>query len=362
MASLIIRPEKIGDLIVSTPVFRALKESFPNEEVHLLTDELGAELVRHNPYLDRIIAIPWKSRARDEHLPLRDIYRLLRQNGPYRRAVILYFSWNPWNWLLALLRIPRVAQITGTWSALLWRHQMVLRNNHVDGAPMSELLLRVAEQVGAIPNPDPAARWPRLDVTAAERQALLERFPSLAPAGRIFLHPFSVTGGANLAPQNYFDLARHLADTTPPYRIYLVGTAAEAAKVTLPQHPRISTELIGQLNLRELLAACALADLVIGGSSGVLHIAGAVGTPALGLYCPCDQHDRVWGPQGKFVKILTPPLHQCRRHDPTAQSPCAWPPFCNLSFAFTFEQIRQEAKMLLLQKAERKGEKVKGKR
>jgi ADP-heptose:LPS heptosyltransferase len=341
MASLVIRPEKIGDLVVATPVFRALKASFPDEPVHLLTDEINAPLVRQDPHLDRILTIPWRSRYRGHRPSLPALHSLIAKNGPYRRAAVLFYDYNPWNWLAGLNGIRHVAQIGGTLSAILWHHRMVLRRNHVGGEPMFELYLKVAEKIGAHLPPDPALRKPRLYVSDAERAAILERFPALAAPDRILIHPFSVSAGANIHPPDYFKLARHLVETTP-FRVYFLGTAAEGRSASFPAHPRISSELVGQLDLRELMAACSHADLVIGGSSGTVHVSAAIGTPTLGLYCPAYRHDLVWGPQGPWTKVLVAPADCCKRIAP-AQSGCAWPGFCNLAFAFTPELIRREA-------------------
>ena len=346
MASLVIRPEKIGDLVVTTPVFRALKESFPGEPVHLLVDETGAALVQHDPHLDRIIPVRWRDRHRGGHLPLPGLFSLIRKNGPYRRAVILYPGWNGWNWLAGLAGIPRVAQIGGTWSALAWRHSMVLRRNHVAGEPTSELYLQVAAKAGAH-MPEPGSWLPQLYITDAEKAALLKKFPGLAAPDKIFVHAFSLSTGANLTPAGYFDLCHHLVETTP-FRVYVLGTEAEGRSVTLPSHPRISTGLVGTLSLRETAAACSQADLLIGGSSGVIHIAAALGIPTLGLYCPAYQHHLVWGPRGRWAKVLISPPETCRRMG-SSTGPCNWPGFCNLSFAFPPELIRREAEELIRQ-------------
>lgn len=54
-ASLVVRPEKLGDLVVATPVFKALKESFPDSPLCVLTDNVFADIIRHDPFVDRIV-------------------------------------------------------------------------------------------------------------------------------------------------------------------------------------------------------------------------------------------------------------------------------------------------------------------
>ncbi len=53
---LVIRFSSIGDIVLTTPVYRALKQQI-KAEVHLLTKKAFAMSVRHNPYIDKIHTI-----------------------------------------------------------------------------------------------------------------------------------------------------------------------------------------------------------------------------------------------------------------------------------------------------------------
>lgn len=51
---LIIRFSSIGDIVLTTPVIRCLKEQVPGAEVHFLTKETYRGLVSNNPYIDKV--------------------------------------------------------------------------------------------------------------------------------------------------------------------------------------------------------------------------------------------------------------------------------------------------------------------
>jgi len=340
-ANLIVRPEKLGDLVVATPVFRAFKETFPDQPLHLLTDDRSAAVVERDPHLDRIIRLPWYGHQCSQRPSWRSTFESVRASGPYQRAAILYPSEEGWNWILALNRVPHVAQLGGTFSALLLGHACVLRKNHVEGRHMSDLFLSVAEKLGAVT----ADSCPRLYVGEEERAAILARFPSLREPGKIFVHAFSVSTAPNLSPRSYFALCSHLA--AGGRRVYLVGTRSELEGAGLPPPPGISTELVGALNLRELMAACSQADLVIGGSSGVVHLAAALGVPTLALQCPHANHHLTWGPRGPWSKTLAVPSTLCRRMG-AVTGPCQFPAPCDIAFGFSPEQIGSEAERLIL--------------
>jgi ADP-heptose:LPS heptosyltransferase len=52
---LIIRLSSIGDIVLTSPVVRCLKNQFPGAEVHFLTKKRNEDLLKANPYIDKII-------------------------------------------------------------------------------------------------------------------------------------------------------------------------------------------------------------------------------------------------------------------------------------------------------------------
>jgi len=60
---LLIRLKGIGDVILSTPLFRALKKKFPSAQIDLVTRSFCEPVVRHNPYLNRVILYPEKTES-----------------------------------------------------------------------------------------------------------------------------------------------------------------------------------------------------------------------------------------------------------------------------------------------------------
>ncbi len=65
---LLIRFKGIGDVILSTPLFRAIRKQFPAAEIHLLTRPFCEPVVRHNPYLNKIILQPEKTASLREQI------------------------------------------------------------------------------------------------------------------------------------------------------------------------------------------------------------------------------------------------------------------------------------------------------
>ncbi len=58
MKILLIRFSSAGDVLLTSPVIRCLKQQLSGVQVHFLTKQTNADLVRNNPYVDKLIAIP----------------------------------------------------------------------------------------------------------------------------------------------------------------------------------------------------------------------------------------------------------------------------------------------------------------
>lgn len=56
MKLLVIRLSSLGDIILTTPIIRCLKKQL-NAEIHYLTKAAGADLLKYNPYIDRLITV-----------------------------------------------------------------------------------------------------------------------------------------------------------------------------------------------------------------------------------------------------------------------------------------------------------------
>lgn len=51
---LIIRFSSIGDIVLTTPVIRCLRNRYPDDEIHFLTKHAFKNIVEHNPYINKV--------------------------------------------------------------------------------------------------------------------------------------------------------------------------------------------------------------------------------------------------------------------------------------------------------------------
>jgi len=67
----VVRPDRVGDVVLSTPIYHTLKASFPNSFIGALVSPYTSPLLEQNPYIDAVIT--------DE--PTKDDFRMKEKFG-----------------------------------------------------------------------------------------------------------------------------------------------------------------------------------------------------------------------------------------------------------------------------------------
>ena len=51
---LILKYDRIGDMVVTTPIFRELKIAYPDISLSVLASKVNKDVIKNNPYIDNI--------------------------------------------------------------------------------------------------------------------------------------------------------------------------------------------------------------------------------------------------------------------------------------------------------------------
>lgn len=116
---LIIRFSSIGDIVLTSPVIRCLKQQVDNAEVHYLTKEQNAKLLTENPYIDKILTLKSFQETVDEireecYDYIIDLHHNLRTWRLKNKLKILDFSFPKLNWekwILVNFKIDKLPDI-----------------------------------------------------------------------------------------------------------------------------------------------------------------------------------------------------------------------------------------------------------
>ncbi len=314
---LVVRLGAVGDVVRTLPALRLMRRAWPSTRFAWAVEEGAAPFLEGHPDLDTLILIERKriSRALSGVSPralalLRDVRRRLRAFDP---GVAFDFQSSFKSGLVAWLS---GASVRFGFDAPYDRegsHRFANRRVHLP-EPRIHRVERAASLVRAAGVPD-APLVADLALSATERAEGRARLDALVGERRpVILAPFSSRRQAwkRYPLERWAAIARGLgAAGCAPVVIGGPGEADEARELCAAGGPGAvaSTDLA----LRELAALIGAAELLIGGDTGPMHIAWAMGTRVVALYGPTDPV--LNAPFGEGHAILAPP-ERTGRQDP----------------------------------------------
>jgi len=283
---LVVRNDKLGDFMLTWPAFATLKQALPDCEVHALVSGYTAEMARLCPAIDEVIIDPGQQAAFSEQLKF--VGALKQQHYD---AVITLFSTTRIGWMVMVAGIPyRLAPATKI--AQLFYHtrlkQRRSRSEKPEYAYNQELALRYLAdqkiQLASLPQP-PFLSFDAESI-AALRQQFRQRHNIAANHKLVFIHPGCGGSANNLSLEQYAVLGRALRSTSG----HTLVTSAGPSEI---EYAKQLGKLLGETahliypsteGLKRFSQHIAIADLFISGSTGPLHIAGALNCNTAAFY------------------------------------------------------------------------------
>jgi heptosyltransferase-2 len=282
----------IGDFVRGHTVVKLLRERFPSRPIDLLTTAMVSPLLDYMPGVRKgiVVDLPRKQLALGQH---RILAERLRAEG-YGQALVM-----PRTWKSALA--PFLAGIPIR-TGFVGEARFGLIN---DLRPGERRLPRMVDRCAtlALQKGEAApAEWPlpQLRVGAPELAAWRARL-DLPADGRsvIALAPGAV--GLSKRWPYYAGLAQRLI--AEGHRVWVLGGPGErelAAEMVRGVEADIR-DLSGP-DLRTAILALAAADAAVSNDSGLLHVAAALGTPAIGIFGPTSPWH--WAPLNPIAAAI----------------------------------------------------------
>jgi len=284
----------IGDFVRCHTVVKLIQQRFPSRPIDVLATAMVAPLVDYMPGVRRgIVAdLARKRLVLGQH---RALAARLREER-YGQALVM-----PRTWKSALA--PYLAGIPVR-TGFVGEARFGLINDRRWG---ERRLPRMTERcaVLALPRGEPwPGQWPQpeLEVPSAELAAWRQRL-GLATERRavVAFAPGAVGPSKRWPSGHYAELARRL--TAEGSTVWVIGGPAEkelAAEIGAADQTRIR-DLTGP-DLRNAILALAAADVAVSNDSGLLHVAAALGTPAIGIFGPTSPWH--WAPLNPIAAVI----------------------------------------------------------
>jgi heptosyltransferase-2 len=273
---LIVGPSWLGDAVMMGALVARLKAARPERRVVVLTPAHLESLVRRLPGVDEVLINPFAHGALKLGARVRFGWNL---RGRFGEAIVLPHSWK--SSLVAFFAgIPRRTGFVGE------ARYGVLN----DARPLDEAALpRMVDRFCRLADPPGAAaadETPGPQLTADPRSvaATLRRFGLADGPPAVALCVGAEYGPAKRWPAAHFAaLARRLA--ADGYAAWALGGPGDAAigDEIAALAPQV-VNLAGRTTLAEAIDLIAAAAAVVSNDSGLMHVAGALGRPVIGLY------------------------------------------------------------------------------
>lgn len=258
---LIIRFSSIGDIVLTSPVVRMLKQQVEGAEIHYLTKEKFAFIPENNPYIDKTISFDgdWKkmiSALKSESYDhIIDLHNNLRTRSIKKRLALPYFTFDK-------LNIKK-------WIYVNFKKNLLPNKSIVD---------RYLESVSVF---DIKNDHKGLDyfIPKKDKYALSEEIKA---------YPFFdviVIGGTYFTKQIPENKIIELIDKSDSPFVLLGGKEdISKAKAIQKQCNKVLFNLVGEINLNQSASVIEQARAVVTSDTGLMHIAAAFNKPILSLW------------------------------------------------------------------------------
>ncbi len=306
---LVARPDRIGDVILSTPVIAALRAQYPGAHITFLVRDFVAPLIRAIPGVDGVFVYDPDGR----HSGVGGYFRLMEELKAQRFqiSIVLQSTLKLASALFGVGVPNRIGPLSKPHSYLFYNRGTRQRRSLVEMHEADynlQLLRKLGIRVGGHQIPS------RIAISDEKRKAarawLAEkgwRSDDENKKRLIAVHP-GMGGSALNWPENYYvDLIRSLRKEGN--EILLTGGPAEGfllERILLELEKTGDSAIVYAGKLAEgsppatvetLGALFAETDLVVAPSTGPLHIAVALGIPVVTFYPPIRVQSAVrWGP------------------------------------------------------------------
>jgi heptosyltransferase-3 len=308
---LLIQLGDIGDVVLTFPAMKALRDFFPHAEIMLAVRHKAKALIEDCPWVDGVISIdPQKRSLKDEMVYQWRFFSDLRKHH-FDLAIDMRTGTR--GAILAFL--SGASQRVGFYAddGKLWRNRLFTDMANIDyriGQYVGDYYSSILNYYG-IPT---HSELPTLPISGLKQNIInnmLKQIDILPNRPFVVIQPFSLWQYKEWKIGNYAALIRQIHSQ---YRLPMIitGSCGEADRADeIVRQAGVSEvhNFAGKTSLGELAALLKASRLFIGCDSAGIHIAAAVGTPTVGIFGPSSSAS--WAPKGDRHVVVTHPDFSC---------------------------------------------------
>lgn len=311
---LVCRLDHIGDVVMTTPAFRALKEKFPDAGIYVLTNAAGAVLLEKNIFITGIYIFNWpwpydayNNRFTGKHI--KGMYALIKEIRREKFDLFIDFR-GDFRMLLVwgvLTRIPErlfYNRIGGEGLATI----------SVSHSPALHELERVVLTLKALNTPVADLRA-EVFLEEAESSTVRQYLSTFCGINNgdpyVVLSPFAAKRVKEWPAAHWKVIARHLRQHHH-VTVLMLGTRQNFDEADqMIGHLDGCYNICGKTSLREAAIILSGAKLIVGVDTGTLHLASCFDVPLITLFGPT--HSGQYRPYSSFTDLIDLDICICNK-------------------------------------------------
>ncbi len=309
---LIVRTDRIGDVVLTLPLAKIIKGHYTDSEVHFLVRDYTKPLVELNKFIDKVYTIDELSFLQILKLLSREEYTTIIHVYPVSKLVLASF--------FAGIK-SRIGTGYRLYSFLL--NKKIFEHRKTGSRHELEYNVQLLKEIGIDFNPGvnnvDFSIQPRLeDVKTIDKILSKKGINNNLPI--IIIHPGSGGSAIDLPLERFIELITKLAQSLK-FNIILTGSKSEKDICEKLVVDKRVLNLSGSLTLTELIALINRAEMLVANSTGPIHLAAALKKQVIGFYPKFNEcSPKRWGPYTDKKSIFQPEMgcincsrEQCER-------------------------------------------------
>ncbi len=315
---LIVRTDRIGDVVLSLPLAKIIKDKYPQCKITFLIREYTQSLVKNHPYIDNYLIL----KEKNGQIPISENADQIKKLG-FDSSVIVYPTFRT----ALIIFLAGIKNRIGTgyrWYSLLFNKKVYEHRKYAEKHEL-EFNVNLLKFFGI--KKDVNRNNVEFDLSVTEKNIIKVRdilikqnIDFLKPI--IIVHPGSAGSAVDLPVDKFEELIK-LLNKNLDVQILLTGLESEKELCSrLIINDKIKN-FAGMFDLEEMIALIDLSSLFISNSTGPLHIAAALGKNVIGFYpkvLSCSA--KRWGPYSNKGIVFEPEINcencttdQCEKLD-----------------------------------------------
>ncbi len=331
---LIVRPDRIGDVVLSTPLPREIKKKYPDSFVAVLLRKYTQDIYLNNPHVDKVILI-------DDYDDgsLKSFFQKVREIKNYRFThALMLLPTKRMNYLLFFSCIPYRVGVGHKFYQFITFTHYVNRKKYIPLRHEADYCMDLARKIGV----ESENLDTEIFLTDEEKRKAGFIKTELLNGKKhlIGVHSTSGNSSPNWMPDEYRKLILKLNELQN-VRVVITDPQIpnELESIKDAAYPKMN------MTLREWFPFFASLDLLISASTGPMHICAALKVKTLSIFCPLTAcSPKLWGPLGNESRIIMPEENYCQKVCPGDPKQCNFSGEGGINYELIFKEILLQTK------------------